>query len=246
MLGAAGGDSCHASVMERLGRRQLLVEGGRLLALGAGAELALGAPARAASTADDHLRELAEDVRVVIPRGDPRYAKARLPWNARFDAIKPLGVVMPSTPAEVKAVVRWARSNDVRLAVRSGGHSYAGLSSTTGVVVDLSRLSGVQLGPDHVARIGPGARLGKVYERLWAGRRSIPPGRSRASASAGSHSAGVRASHRAHTGSRATGCWRSRSSRRTESYGPAPRARSRTCSGLCVAPEQGASASSRR
>ena len=160
--------------MKRIGRRQLIVEGGRLLAVGTG--VALASPGRAASGTDDRLRELARDVKVVIPRGDPRYAHARLPWNARFDAIKPLAVVLPSTPAEVRAVVRWARSNEVRLAVRSGGHSYAGLSSTTGVVVDLSRISGVQLGQGHRVRIGAGARLGKVYEHLWAARRSIPTG----------------------------------------------------------------------
>ena len=140
--------------------------------------MALGLPriAAAAFDSDPPLRELAREVKDVITPGDARYAKARLAWNARFDGIRPLAVVVPASPAEVRATIRWSRRHKIRLAARSGGHSYAGLSSTSGVVVDLSKLSEVKVRADGTAKIGAGIRLAGAYEQLWASRRAIATG----------------------------------------------------------------------
>lgn len=159
--------------MERFGRRDFVVRGGRVVA---GAALALGfsSEARAANALD----QLDAALRGPLYRpGSAGYAAARKPWNARFDDVLPLAVAQPLDTADVQAIVRWAVAHDVRLAVRSGGHSYAGLSSTTGLLVDLSRLSSVVVGTDGRAAIGAGATLGSVYARLWnAGQRTIPAG----------------------------------------------------------------------
>ncbi len=161
--------------MERFDRRSFVSRGGRLAA--GGAALALGAPALAeAGAGGSPLAELRRDVDEVITAGDARYATARLAWNARFDEIRPLAVVVPHTAAEVKAVIRWARRHGIRLAIRSGGHSYAGLSSTTGVVVDLAHFAGVAVRPDGTARIGAGIELQDAYARLWTSRRAISTG----------------------------------------------------------------------
>jgi FAD/FMN-containing dehydrogenase len=160
--------------MERVDRRSFVARAGGLAATGAGLALGLAPPARPASSPP--LRELLRDVRTVIVPADPGYDNARRSWNARFDGIRPLAIAVPVSVREVKAVVRWARRHDVRLALRSGGHSYAGLSSTTGLVVDLSRLSGVTPRGNGTARIGAGARLASVYAGLWPSRRSIATG----------------------------------------------------------------------
>jgi FAD/FMN-containing dehydrogenase len=160
--------------VERYGRRELVVRGGRLA--GAGAALALGftSEARAANALD----QLDAALRGPLLRpGRAGYAASRKPWNARFDDVLPLAVAQPLDTADVQAIVRWAVAHDVRLGVRSGGHSYAGLSSTTGLLVDLSRLSSVTLGPDGRAAVGTGGTLGHVYAKLWAaGHRTIPAG----------------------------------------------------------------------
>ncbi|HEY7177991.1 MAG TPA: FAD-binding oxidoreductase [Gaiella sp.] len=160
--------------MERFGRRDLVVRGGRLA--GAAAALALGfaSEARGANALD----ELDAALRGPLLRpGRPGYGVARRPWNARFDDVLPRAVAQPLDTADVQAIVRWAARHDVRLAVRSGGHSYAGLSSTTGLLVDLSRLSAVTPLPGGRATVGAGATLGAVYARLWAaGQRTIPAG----------------------------------------------------------------------
>jgi FAD/FMN-containing dehydrogenase len=79
--------------------------------------------------------------------------------------------------ADVRKTILWARENHVPIAARSGGHSYAGYSSTTGVVIDVSRLSSITV--DTVAgtaSVGAGARLMDVYRALAAHGVTIPGG----------------------------------------------------------------------
>ena len=161
--------------MERFGRRDFVVRGGRVVA---GAALGLGLAGRADAHSLDALDQLDSVLRGPLLRpASTGYGVARRPWNARFDDVLPRAVAQPLDTPDVEAIVRWAVAHDVRLGVRSGGHSYAGLSSTTGVLVDLSRLSSVTLEANGRAAIGAGATLGSVYARLWAaGHRTIPAG----------------------------------------------------------------------
>jgi FAD/FMN-containing dehydrogenase len=160
--------------VERYGRRELVVRGGRLAGAGAASALALAADAHAAKALDELDRAMRGPL---LRRGGVGYAGARAPWNRRFDDVLPRAVAQPLDTADVQAIVRWAGKHHVRLGIRSGGHSYAGLSSTTGLLVDLRRLSAVSLLPDGRATIGAGATLGHAYARLWsAGRRTIPGG----------------------------------------------------------------------
>jgi FAD/FMN-containing dehydrogenase len=130
--------------------------------------------------ADPPVRTLARELRGdVVARGASRYDAARLLRNTRFDAIRPLAVAYCESAEDVARCVRWATRNGVRLAARSGGHSYGGYSTVAGgLVVDVSRLQAVTVAADGTtATIGAGAQLGHVYERLWSARRvTIPAG----------------------------------------------------------------------
>lgn len=77
---------------------------------------------------------------------------------------KPGTVVQCVDSADVIAAVAAARDNGLALAVRGGGHSVPGFGTVDdGLVVDLSRLNGVQVDPDRkVARVGGGATWGDV------------------------------------------------------------------------------------
>ncbi len=124
------------------------------------------------------LRELARRVRgrVVVP-GDRGYANARVLFNPRFDGIGPDAVVFCADVRDVETTMRWADQHDVPLVPRSGRHSYAGYSTTQGVVLDVSRLDGVEVDlASGTARIGTGARLIDVYSRLAQQGVSIPAG----------------------------------------------------------------------
>src|SRR5262245_24220930 len=159
--------------MAGLDRREFVRRAGGLVAAAA------LAPAWIAGrdAADPRLRALAGDVRgPVITPDDAAYAQARLVYNERFDGVRPLAIVQPLSVADVRAAVAWARRNKVRVAARSGGHSYEGYSTTTGLVVDLRRLNGIAMHPNGTVTIGAGARMIDAVSALARHGRAIPTG----------------------------------------------------------------------
>jgi FAD/FMN-containing dehydrogenase len=136
----------------------------------------LGAWRPAAESADPRLRELARAIRgPVFAPSSAAYAQARQPFNTRYESVRPLAVVQPVDVRDVQQIVRWARKRGVRLAARSGGHSYAGYSTTTGVLVDLSRLNAIRLS-GGIATVGAGARMIDLYQALARRGVTVPAG----------------------------------------------------------------------
>jgi FAD/FMN-containing dehydrogenase len=99
---------------------------------------------------------------VVLP-GDPGYDRARAVWNATADA-HPAVVARCAGADDVVAAVRFARDQDLLVAVRGGGHSYPGFSTCDGgIVIDLSPMHEVRVDPGRrVATAGGGALLGEL------------------------------------------------------------------------------------
>jgi len=87
------------------------------------------------------------DGRVTAP-GDPGYDQARKVFYGGFDR-RPAAIVRPADAAEVAQVVNLARDRGLELAVRGGGHSLAGHSTSDGgIVLDLSALTAIQVDPE--------------------------------------------------------------------------------------------------
>jgi FAD/FMN-containing dehydrogenase len=106
------------------------------------------------------IQELREQVRgEVLTPDDGGYEEARRVWNGAFDGTRPSLVVRCSGAADVIAAVGFARSNDLTIAVRGGGHSVAGFSTCAdGIVIDLSPMREVRVDPSaRRASVGPGA-----------------------------------------------------------------------------------------
>ena len=121
----------------------------------------------------DALRsELVGDV--VVP-DSPDYEAVRRPAMSRFHDVRPAAIVRCATPTDVVRTLSFVRRAGLPLAIRSGGHCFAGRSSTEGVVLDVSPMDSVGLDGD-LATIGAGARLGDVYAALSASQRTIPAG----------------------------------------------------------------------
>jgi FAD/FMN-containing dehydrogenase len=106
----------------------------------------------------------------VLRPDDDGYAEACRIWNGAFDARRPAVIVSASGAADVIAAVGFARSNDLAIAVRGGGHSIAGFSSCDdGIVIDLSAMRSVRVDPEaRRAYVGPGAVWGDVDHETQA------------------------------------------------------------------------------
>ena len=101
---------------------------------------------------------------VILP-GSPGYELARRPAIARFHDTRPRAVVRCQVPADVAETIALARRHRIPAAVRSGGHSFAGRSSTAGIVIDVSPMGSVSAA-GAVATAGGGTRLGALYDTL--------------------------------------------------------------------------------
>ncbi|WP_062344639.1 FAD-binding oxidoreductase [Herbidospora yilanensis] len=112
--------------------------------------------------------------RLVRP-GDPSYATAKRVFNVAFDNAAPRAVAYCATAADVAACVGFARRNGLVVHPRSGGHSYAGWSTGSGLIVDVSQLRAVKL-TGGLATVGSGAKLIDVYSQLGKSGVSIPAG----------------------------------------------------------------------
>ncbi|MEU7899819.1 FAD-binding oxidoreductase [Nonomuraea sp. NPDC049152] len=107
-----------------------------------------------------------DDELVLIEPGDPDYDTLR---RGFVYTGTPAGIIRCRNAADVAEAVAYAQRRGLPLAVRSGGHSGAALSTVGGgLVIDLSPINHVEVlgGPDNLVRLGTGATWGKVAEVL--------------------------------------------------------------------------------
>jgi hypothetical protein len=122
----------------------------------------------------DKLGHRLDGGQVLLP-GSPGFDAARLGFNSRFHAVRPAAIVRCATARDVAQTIALAGEQQAGIAVRSGGHCFAGRSTSEGVVIDVSPMTSVQV-DGEVAAIGAGARLGHVYAALETLGRTIPGG----------------------------------------------------------------------
>jgi FAD/FMN-containing dehydrogenase len=104
-------------------------------------------------------------------------AAAREVFNA-MHASRPDEVVSCSTTDDVAAAIKRARDGNLRVAVRGGGHSIAGLSAIDGgVLIDLAPMNTVQVDPERrIAKVGGGALWSEVDQATQAHGLATPGG----------------------------------------------------------------------
>lgn len=99
----------------------------------------------------------------LVTPADSEYGEARKLWNAMIGK-RPALIARCTGTADVAAALGFAREHGLEVAVRGGGHSVSGNSTTDGgVLVDLSLMRGVRVDPDAKrAWVQGGALLGDV------------------------------------------------------------------------------------
>ncbi|WP_433339120.1 FAD-binding oxidoreductase [Spirillospora sp. CA-294931] len=114
------------------------------------------------------------DGRLIRP-GEVAYARARRLYIPRFDRVRPAGIAYCEGPDDVAECVAFASRMRLPVAVRSGGHGYAGWSTGTGLVIDVSPMDAVKAGGGR-ATVGAGTRLIDLYDRLASEGVGVPAG----------------------------------------------------------------------
>ncbi|MCI0834052.1 MAG: FAD-binding oxidoreductase [Chloroflexi bacterium] len=124
------------------------------------------------------LDQLIEQVHgeVVVP-GDQAYDEARAVHNGMIDK-RPSAVLTVANTGDVTSAIRYARENDLDLAIRGGGHSGPGFGTVDdGVVIDFSKMRSVWVDPAaRTARADAGATWGDMNAATHAFGLATPGG----------------------------------------------------------------------
>src|SRR6516164_7840525 len=113
----------------------------------------------------------------LIEPSDARYNEARKVYNGMIDR-RPRIIARCMDVADVIAAVNFGRDNQLRIAIRGGGHSGPGLSTVDdGLVIDLSTMKGVRVDPaKRTVRVGAGCTIGDVDHATHAFGQAVPFG----------------------------------------------------------------------
>ena len=113
----------------------------------------------------------------IVRPDDEGYDSARAVWNSMIDR-RPALIVRPTGTDDVVAALRFAREQELVVAVRCGGHSIPGFSTCDdGIVIDLSRMRGVEVDPERrTARVRGGSLLAELDDAAQAHRLVCPVG----------------------------------------------------------------------
>ena len=164
--------------MSPLTRRQFVQRTGQTVAV-AGLASQLGWLAGCGGSSGPDWDQLAKRLkgRLILP-DDRGYAAASRPLNRRYADLRPQGVALCEGAADAREALLWARDNDMPIAVRSGGHNYAGYSTNDGLVIDFGRMKGAKVSDSRGTIVAePGARNTDVYAALQPHGVAISAGR---------------------------------------------------------------------
>ena len=116
------------------------------------------------------IQELKKRLRGELLRpGEAGYDEARKVFNAMIDK-RPAMIARCAGAGDVLDAVNFARTHNLLVAVRGGGHSVGGKSVCDGgVLIDLSEMKGIHVDPARrIARAQPGLRLGEFDRETQA------------------------------------------------------------------------------
>ncbi len=135
-------------------------------------------PTKQTAPTDADWSALANSLKGTLVRPDsPQYAKARQLFDPRYDNVLPAAIAYCAAPIDVQACLTFVHKFNLPFAPRSGGHNYNGYSTSTGMVLDVTRMHTVTVDTNaNTATIGAGTRLIDVYNGLAQYGLTLPAG----------------------------------------------------------------------
>jgi FAD/FMN-containing dehydrogenase len=127
-------------------------------------------PDRVQVASDAGVQELKKQLRGdLLGPSDGGYDAARSVWNAMVDR-RPALIVRCAGATDVISAVNFARTNNVPVSVRGGGHNVAGSAvCDDGIMLDLSRMKSTRVDPaSRTARAEPGVLWGEFDRETQA------------------------------------------------------------------------------
>ncbi|EID17007.1 putative oxidoreductase [Mycobacterium xenopi RIVM700367] len=140
---------------------------------------------------------------VVLPDGGAQFATAKQVFNTNYNGLTPAAIVVVSSLADVQKAMAFAAAHNVKVAPRSGGHSYIGASTANGtMVVDLRQLpGGINFDPaTGYVTVTPATDLYALHQALAGASRGIPTGTCPSVGAAGHALGGGLGAHSRHAG----------------------------------------------
>jgi hypothetical protein len=109
---------------------------------------------------------------MVYRPGEHDYEVSVANSNKLFRFSRPTCVVQPNTAKQIQLIVKQAKSQNIPITVKCGGHSYIGASSAdSGILLDLVKMDAVKLDWNKkTMTIQAGALWGQAYKKLIDGR----------------------------------------------------------------------------
>lgn len=109
--------------------------------------------------------------------GDDGYDSSSQSKNGRYGVTRPVAVAEVADAEDVATCVTWCTENGVSPVARGGGHSYAGFSTTVGLIISLAKLDRVDLDPSSgTATVGGSALNRDVFDAAVGGDWILPAG----------------------------------------------------------------------
>jgi len=140
---------------------------------------------------------------VLLADGGAQFATAKQVFNTNYNGSTPAAVVTVTSAADMQQTMAFAAAHNLKVAPRSGGHSYVGGSTANGtMVLDLRQLPG---GINFDAASGqvtvtPATTLYELHQALAAAGRGIPTGTCPSVGAAGHALGGGMGAHSRHAG----------------------------------------------
>ena len=120
--------------------------------------------------------EVTDNDVLILLRDHDKYEQFRKGYNKRIQKF-PKVIAVCKTEKGVQYAVNYAKANDLKITIKSGGHSFEGFSNNDGgLVINLSLMKEIEWQNDAVVHVQSGCLLHEVYDDFLPKNRIIPAG----------------------------------------------------------------------